>query len=170
MLDPQQLREYVVRPALQSVPGWWSPAAEDLVMGTAAQESRLTFIDQKEASGRRPQIGPGLGLWQMEAATHTDLWTWITSKPGLGQAILIGAGVRTPDASPWKVETWHLHSNLRYGALMCRAHYRRRPEPHPEHGDLAGYAAYWKKHYNTSKGRGTVEQFARNFALVKETP
>ena len=168
MLDAAQLREYVVRPALQAVPSFWTPAAEDLIMGTAAQESRLTYLDQKEASGRRPQIGPGIGLWQMEAATHADLWRWIRSRPGLGLQILVAAGVRTRDASPFEVELWHLHGNLRYACIMARALYRRRPEPLPPAGNVPAYAAYWKQHYNTPKGRGTVAQFVKNYQLVAE--
>ena len=44
-LNAQQLRTLVVRPALQAI-GAWSPAAENLVMGTAGQESRLTHLHQ----------------------------------------------------------------------------------------------------------------------------
>lgn len=53
---------YVVRPVLRVMSAWSQPA-EDLVMGTAAQESRLTYLRQLGG-------GPALGLWQMEPATH----------------------------------------------------------------------------------------------------
>jgi len=61
-LDAGQLRMYVVRPVLRVMSAWSQPA-EDLVMGTAAQESRLTYLRQLGG-------GPALGLWQMEPATH----------------------------------------------------------------------------------------------------
>lgn len=163
MLDPEQLRIFVVRPTLEEL-GLWTQAAENLVMGTAAQESHLTYIDQKEPAGRRPRIGPGLGLWQMEAATHNDIWqNWLAHKPGLGVRILQVANVWTKAASPFSVDPGVLVYNLRYGAAMCRIHYRRRPEPLPAANDLAGLADYWKRHYNTRAGAGRPEQFVANY-------
>ena len=66
-LDVVQLRREVLRPTLRYLE-LWSPAAENLVIGTAAHESGgcryLTQIG-----------GPALGLYQIEPATHDDLWT-----------------------------------------------------------------------------------------------
>ena len=44
-LDAKQLRELVVKPALFEIE-LWSEAAEELVLGTAIVESRLSFIKQ----------------------------------------------------------------------------------------------------------------------------
>lgn len=163
MLDPEQLRIFVVRPTLEAL-DLWSQAAENLVIGTAAQESHLTYIDQKEPAGRRPQIGPGLGLWQMEAATHDDIWrNWLTARPAIGKRVLEVACVWTRAAALFSVDPGVLVYNLRYGAAMCRIHYRRRPEPLPAADDVAGLADYWKRHYNTSAGAGRIEQFTANY-------
>lgn len=166
MLDPGQLRAWVVRPTLEGL-GLWSPAAENLVMGTAAQESLLVYIDQKERRGRRPRIGPGLGLWQMEAPTHDDHWRWLRERPALARKVLEVSSLRTPDASPFRVDAAALVYNLRYGAAMCRIHYRRRPEPLPPADDVEALARYWKAHYNTRLGAGTPEQFVRNYTKVR---
>jgi hypothetical protein len=49
------LRQYVIRPTLQRL-GLWSLAAENLLLGTAAQESKLGYyLHQLE--------GPALGLY-----------------------------------------------------------------------------------------------------------
>ncbi|MGH6742988.1 MAG: hypothetical protein ACREDY_28850, partial [Bradyrhizobium sp.] len=69
-LDPSQVREYVIRPALQRLNAW-TQAAENLVLGVAMHESRLRYIDQLDWAGKP---GPAFGLWQMEAPTHNDLW------------------------------------------------------------------------------------------------
>jgi hypothetical protein len=170
MIDPEQLRIFVVRPTLEGL-GLWTEAAENLVMGTAAQESHLTYIDQKEPSGRRPRIGPGLGLWQMEGPTHDDIWTnYLRPRPALARTLLDVTGVRTADAAPFSVGAGVLVYNLRYGAAMCRIHYRRVQAPLPGANDIAGLAGYWKAHYNTRLGAGRPEQFTANYARFIGAP
>ena len=73
-LDVNQVRLYVVRPALQEI-GLWSQVAENLVLGTAVTESRLKYLKQL---GK----GPALGIFQMEPFTHNDIWrTHLWGKP-----------------------------------------------------------------------------------------
>ena len=60
-IDINQFREEVVRPVLQDLK-MYSPVAENLIMGTAAQESGFTYI--KQLGG-----GPALGMFQVEPAT-----------------------------------------------------------------------------------------------------
>jgi hypothetical protein len=35
----------------------------------------------------------------------------------------------------------------------------RKPDPLPEAGDVEGQGAFWKKHYNTPLGAGTVPKY-----------
>lgn len=51
----------------------------------------------------------------------------------------------------------NLTCNLLFQAAVCRLIYLRVSEKIPN--DLAGMANYWKKYYNTSKGKGTPEKF-----------
>lgn len=151
-MDAHQLRHEIVRPALQLI-GMYSPAAECLVMGTAAQESRLAYVRQIK--------GPALSLWQMEPATHDDIWQhWLVYKPDVQQDVLAAIYVNTPPDAERLV--W----DLRYGAIMCRLHYRRQPEALPAPDDIWSMAAYWKRTYNTALGKGTEQEFVRNYALV----
>ena len=55
-----------------------------------------------------------------------------------------------------------LETNLAAQIAMCRLHYRRIPKALPS--SLKGQAAYWKKYYNSSAGRGTVEDFLERVA------
>ncbi|MBW7929812.1 MAG: hypothetical protein H3C57_00690 [Gammaproteobacteria bacterium] len=151
MIDPGQLRMYIVRPTLVAI-GAWSKAAEDLVMGTAAQESRLTYLRQLGG-------GPALGFWQMEPATHDDIWNnYLSRKHDLATKVLGAAGFAS---RPWSEA---LVYNLRYAAGMCRVHYLRKPGAIPD--TLEGQADYWKAHYNTYLGAGHPAQYVRSYHAV----
>lgn len=153
MLDARHIRELVVRPALQAI-DLWSPAAEDLVLGTGLVESRFMFLRQLGG-------GPALGLWQMEPATHDDVWrNFLDFRPELGERVgALAAWRKLPMIEP-AARAGELAWNLRYAAALCRVHYRRAPAPLPEAGDVDGYAAYWKRFYNTAAGAGTAAAFA----------
>ena len=53
----------------------------------------------------------------------------------------------------------NLATNLMYGAAVCRLCYYRKPDALPEAGDIEGQAAFWKQHYNTPLGKGTVTKY-----------
>lgn len=152
-MNAYQLRTLIVRPALEAV-GLHSPAAENLVMGTAAQESRLNYVHQLGS-------GPAKGLWQVEPATYADYLRYLSTRPTLRRLILKQVGYLTLPPVERVV------SDLSLAAIMCRIHYRRVSAPLPDANDVDGMARYWKKYYNTHLGAGTVEQFVRNYALVK---
>lgn len=157
-LNLSQLREYVVVPALQQL-GMYSLAAEQLVLGTIAQESQGSYLKQL---GK----GPALGLIQMEPATHKDLWlNFIKYKRAIRYALLMMTSDSVDES--YDVNGWPDHValiwNLRYAIAMCRVHYYRRPEALPKANDIKALGLYWKNHYNTSLGAGTVEEFINHF-------
>ena len=157
-LNLSQLREYVVVPALQQL-GMYSLAAEQLVLGTIAQESHGSYLKQL---GK----GPALGLIQMEPATHKDLWlNFIKYKRAIRHALLMMTSDSVDES--YDVNGWPDHValiwNLRYAIAMCRVHYYRRPEALPKANDIKALGSYWKNHYNTSLGAGTVEEFINHF-------
>ena len=53
----------------------------------------------------------------------------------------------------------NLATNLMYGAAVCRLCYYRKSDALPEAGDIKGQAAFWKQHYNTPLGNGTVTKY-----------
>lgn len=153
-MDASHLREHVVRPALRAL-DLYSQAAENLVMGTAAQESHLEYLVQLGN-------GPARGIFQMEPATHDDIWKhWLGYQPELANA-LRKAIATTEGQPPAGRMVW----DLRYAAMMCRIHYRRVPSPLPDEHDVHALAAYWKEHYNTHLGAGTVQEFVDNYRRV----
>lgn len=153
-LDVEQVRQFVVRPTLKEL-SLWTPAAENLVLGTGLTESRLRYV--KQVGG-----GPALGLWQMEPATHDDLWVnWLHYNDVLADKILCMAGDIVGGFPP----ATELVTNLRYACALCRIHYRRVKEALPPNSPVA-LASYWKRHYNTHLGAGTVEKAMPYFAIA----
>ncbi len=152
-MDAGQLREYVVRPALRHLDPHipYTEDAVELLMGTAAQESSLLYLDQLT-----PGPGPAYGLWQMERATHDDHWRWLR-----GQSAIHARVTMLLATSPSTVE--QLRTNLLYAAAMCRVHYRRAPEAIPVAADVENAARLWKLRYNTPAGRGTVAQYVASY-------
>ncbi len=147
MIKLNQLQE-LIQHVLKEV-DLYSIDAEYLLIGTAAQESALGCFLRQFGSG------PALGIFQMEPATEDDLWTnYLKYRPRLSEKIIkLFHGVSKNDL--W----W----NLGYQVVMARLQYYRRPEPLPDHQDVQGMAKYWKKHYNTTAGQGTVKEFVKNF-------
>lgn len=159
-LSPLHLRVHVIRPMLTYLAGagvnLGGAAAEELLLGTAAQESKLRALDQ--VTSRDDQApGPALGLWQMEPATHADiLKNFLAFKPELGARV-------ESLLAPWPARDKQLISNLAYAAAMARIHYYRVREPLPAAGDVQAQAAYWKKYYNTSAGKGEPAHYVQSW-------
>ena len=145
MLHIPQLRQYIVQPVLRALNAY-SKAAENLLVGTAVQESRLEYLHQLGG-------GPARGLYQMEPATHDDICSnYLAYQPDLRARI-------DTFVLPQHDRHDQLAWNLAYATAMCRAHYRRVREALPEEDDVDGLARYWKRYYNTEQGAGTVTEF-----------
>lgn len=125
-----------------------SDAAVELLMLTAAQESHLgTYLKQ---IGN----GPALGIFQMEPATEEDIFrNYIQFRPKYKELITRYTTIDGND----------LRDNFAYQIIMARLHYRRVKESLPDAEDIEGLARYWKDHYNTRLGKGSVEEAVENY-------
>lgn len=150
-INTEQLSDLIER-TLKEV-DLYSPAAVNLLLLTAAQESHMgTYI-------RQLGNGPALGVFQMEPATHDDIWeNYLDYKYELSGEVLFAADMTGNGAYRSALEY-----NLKYAILMARMQYRRRPEPLPAADDIRGLAAYWKQWYNTPLGAGTEEEAMLNY-------
>lgn len=147
-MQSNTLRFVIVRPTLQHL-GMWSVAAEELMMGTLAQESAMGK-HYRQIGG-----GPALGFFQVEPATESDVWdNFLAFKPEIRNKVL-----ELVNLSPGSDEP--LISNPIYSCAIARCVYYRRPEAIPQ--DLEGQAGFWKKFYNTHLGKGTVEEYLHNY-------
>lgn len=161
-MHPSDLLTYVVTPTLHAQ-GLYSLAAAQLVTATAVHESQSGhYLKQVN--------GPALGIFQVEPATHRDLFeNFLRYRPEHRRNLLNFAALSLADAKHCSIEglpallELQLITNLAYAAAVCRLCYYRRPEPLPPANDPIAQARYWKAHYNTPAGRGTVEQFVRHY-------
>ena len=136
MIEPSHLLQHIIRPVLKDL-DLWSEPAERLLLGTACQESQCgRYLVQLG--------GPALGIFQMEPATHDDIWvSYLTFR-----------------SLPIKrLPAKDMIGNLWYAATMCRIYYLRVKEPIPD--NLPAQAAYWKRFYNTPLGKGTEDDYIR---------
>lgn len=138
-IENTQLRDLIERTLNDFDKGVLSRDAVELLMLTAAVETNLgSYIYQVS--------GPAKGLFQMEPET----FRWLRDKYSPRWPIL-------KYCHPEQLEYNH-----RIAIIFARLRYLTTPEPLPDHRDYLAMAIYWKKHYNTVKGKGTV-----NKALAK---
>lgn len=157
-MNARHLELHVIRPTLAYVggdetspaPGFQSAAAVELLLGTAAQELHLAHLVQLGG-------GPALGLYQIEPATHDDIWaSYLDPRPMLRRRIQALLG-QHPD------RTKQLVGNLAYATAIARLIYWRSPVRLAPSGDVAGHARVWKQVYNTRSGKGTEAEFIANW-------
>ena len=151
MLDISQVRQFVVRPSLKLLEPYimWTPEAEELLMGTAAQESNFVYLHQIS--------GPARGIYQIEPATADDIYeNFLHFRPDLERRVMSIAGKGA-----------HLHdeltTNLAYSTIIARLVYYRAKGALPAATDIPGMAEYWKANFNTELGKGTTEEFVTNY-------
>lgn len=139
----------IVAPVLKRL-GLDSLAARRLLAGTALTESGLRFLVQLGG-------GPGVGVYQMEPATHADIWkNYLHYRPELAGKIAVYACDGLP-------RTEQMAGNLYYATALARVHYRRAKPPLPDAENATALAQYHKDHYNTALGKTDVAQSLKFF-------
>jgi len=150
MIYPLHLRQYVIRPVLQHLGLPCPDVAEELLILTAAQESRCGYFLHQVR-------GPALGIYQMEPATHADIRRYLSHNPDLKSRVDSFSVTGEPGELVW---------NLSYATAMTRVMYYRVREALPSPGDVRGLAQYWKSHYNTFLGSGQVDHALEAYMRV----
>ena len=129
----------------------YSRSALNLLLGTAAVESEMgLYLYQTHG-------GPARGIFQQEPKDVFDIWDRYLRYRGKLR-FLVGevTGVFNADEK-------HLPGNMLFQIVMARVHYRRIPFSLPRHDNIEGLAHYWKSHWNTCEGKGTVEDFISKY-------
>lgn len=149
--------DYIIIPTLRFLEPEikYTDTAAALLLGTAAQESHLgNWVDQTT-----PGPGPAFGPFQMEEATHDDIWdNFLRYRLSLRVKV---ASLEVPAIVTRKVE--EMHGNWYYAAAMARVHYFRNPFVMSPEFTVNGLALIWKTYYNTILGKGTCDEFVANW-------
>jgi len=152
-VDNTQIKNLIKDVCVQLGEKYAKAEALDIVYATGLVESKYEYIEQIGA-------GPARSFWQVEPETAVDnCKNFISVRPELMQRAADILGIDPyhfidPQPDNWD---WILRTNIAAGVLHCRIKYWRVPEaiePSPE-----GLAKYWKQHYNTVEGAGSVEHF-----------
>ena len=103
------------------------------------------------------ESNPAIGFWQIEPATMYDMMrNYIVYRPQYRKALEeLGMEFKGDDIE------MSVMANMAVQSALCRLHYRRDKAPIPSWDDIDAQARYWKRVYNTVKGRGTVKHFVK---------
>lgn len=150
MFDCSQFRSLIIEPVLSKLQCYSKNAEELLVFTCAAESDGGRYLTQVQ--------GPALGIYQMEPATYTDLWTnFIRARNQMATLLAIHMGCnRIPEIE-------RLIYDLHFATAMARLHYLRCPGKLPEPKDIDGIWDYYKTHYNTPKGKAKKEDCLKRY-------
>ena len=119
-----------------------SPSGIELICLTCAVESDFgTYF--RQIGG-----GPGRGCMSLEPPTCQDV---------VGRVIL----PKYPDFP--HIKSADLETDIKASIIIARFKYWPFPQPLPKAHDIPALARYWKKYYNTSAGKGTVEKAVEKY-------
>lgn len=150
MLDCSQFRSLIVEPVLSKL-RLYSKDAEELLVFTCASESiGGTLLAQVK--------GAGLGIYQMEPNTYTDIWVnYIRARNQLATLMAIHFGCnKIPEIE-------RLIYDFHFATAMSRIHYLRMPGNLPNAKDVEGIWDYYKKYYDTEKGKAKKEDSIKKY-------
>jgi len=154
MLDCEQLRTLIIKPALVDLIMFSEEAVELLIFTCAVESNGGSYLKQIS--------GPALGIFQMEPKTYNDIWqNYIKGKSDILLKLLHSFGIiNMPDED-------RLIYDLRFATAMARLHYMRVQEPLPKLHDLDGLWHYYKNYYNTSNGKADKHESLNKYQLFR---
>lgn len=125
-----------------------SPEAREIIFRTGMAETGYRAIEQYGG-------GPAVGFFQVEPATINDtIDNYVSYRPHI-QTKLWGLGFEEKDSEI------RVMGSIPLQVAFCRLKYRRDKHALPECGNIEAQAKYWKRVYNSIKGKGTVEHFIK---------
>ncbi|MBV1930188.1 MAG: hypothetical protein KUG71_00610 [Porticoccaceae bacterium] len=152
-----ELRHFIIRETLKEL-GDWSLDRENLLLGTAAQESGL---------GQNLKEGRLAGIYHISPAAHRAVWDkYLINQPELASTIRGLAGQRSFLKDP----NGELISNLKYATAIAWLIYKRTDKELPQRSSLEDLARFWHRHFHT-RASGQIEDFVISFrGMVLSTP
>lgn len=157
-MNPQQLLDFIIRPTLSAMAGKYdSIESRYLMLCTAAIESNCGYCIKQIG-------GPALGPWQMEPATHEDIWTNCDVLKGYNSTpvrrVVYGL------APMGKCGDEALTASPMYACAMARLKYAMDSKRLPLYTgkpdlDIPAFYEYYKRVYNTEGGASTFDKWCK---------
>lgn len=150
-MNAQQLYDYIIKPTHECMGGnYESKEANFLSLCTAAIESNCGYYIKQVN-------GPALGIWQMEPATHDDIWNNSDALNDSEFKTLIDSFIPT-------LSFESLIEAPVYACAMARLKYSMNPNPLPKLTgdkdlDCINFFEYYKRVYNTELGASTYQKW-----------
>lgn len=145
MLSPELFINQIIKPVLEPLKLINKPSVIPLLLGTCAVETNYGKYN-------RQILGPALSIYQIEPFTFYDIKDRRVS-------YFFKAGFNTI-----KLKAEDMLDDLKLATLVCRLKYLDAPKPLPANADdIDEIGAYWKQFYNTSKGKGSVDEFVTKY-------
>ena len=148
MIQHEQFREFIIRPALTTIQ-MYSTEAEELLIFTLAQESQgCSYLAQVG--------GPAVGPYMVEPTTYKSILAYINRDMDMRNRAYRTFGYSLPP--PIDV----LKYNLRFATVIARCFYAmiNRPLPKSTEDDMWHY---YKTYYNTKDGKATKDEAIANY-------
>ncbi|WP_101757578.1 hypothetical protein [Oceanicoccus sp. KOV_DT_Chl] len=133
-INAVDLTEHVIKPTLEYL-GMHTPAAERLLLGTAAQESGFDPFCQHNQ---------GIGIYQISSVQHWQIWDeYLAFQPDLASKVRGLASqhqfLQDPDQE--------LKTNLSYSTAIAWIIYLRSENQLPAADDIEGLSHFWDNHF-----------------------
>lgn len=142
-----------------NIPSFYTVNARNLLLGTIAQESNFKYVKQLGN-------GPARSYFQIEPATAIDVISnYINYRELLKKELKNISGNKNLTLNNIGDE---LLNNFDLAIFICRmCYYRRNDVVLNDKQKLSekALAVYWKKYYNTIHGKGSEEEFIKNYQL-----
>lgn len=148
-MNSQQLYDHIIKPTHKYMGGnYESRNANFLSLCTAAIESNCGYYIKQVG-------GPALGVWQMEPATHEDIWLNCDALSNNQMSHRMDLLTVSPDNN----QMTDLIVSPMYACAMARLKYSMDSAPLPDSENIRAVYDYYKRIYNTPAGASTYEKF-----------
>ena len=156
-MNAQQLLDCIIKPTLEYMGGNYnSKNARMLLLSTAAIESKCGYYIKQVG-------GPAMGIWQMEPATHNDIWD---NCDALRNNVFVDA-ISQMQISCIVDSDIDLVISPMYACAMARLKYAMDPKPLPDYNNIRQVYDYYKRIYNTPLGASTYAKFKQAWLYHK---
>ena len=127
---------------------------------------RIAYVESKDGTDSGTyRSGYHGGIWQVDEVGFRDTQD-TTSHPGLNAKF---DEIQRKFGINWREVKWEDLRKPLYSGLAARLFLSNIPKDIPIASDIRAQGQYWKEHYNTADGAGTVDKFVEDIeALLKK--